>query len=136
MSDEEPAKAQATIDKRVEQYIAIREKLKVMDERHKQEREELVATQNLLSGWMIQFLEKTGAESVKTKHGTCYTSIRHTASLADPDQFMKYVIATGAFDLLDRRANATACRDFAEAKGSLPPGVNLNSLLTIGVRKK
>jgi len=44
------------------------------------------------------------------------------------------VIANKQFDLLDRRANATACRELAE-KGTLPPGVKLNTIRTIGVRK-
>ena len=34
---------------------------------------------------------------------------------------------------MDRRANATACRDYAEEHGALPPGVKINSIRTVGV---
>lgn len=84
----------------------------------------------------MTFLEKTGSESVRTAHGTCYASTRHTASVSDADAFMKYVLDHQAFELLDRRANSTAVKDFVKANNSLPPGVNLNAMRTIGVRKK
>lgn len=127
---------QVTVDKRIEQYIQVRDKLKAMDEAHAEAIKPLIEIQNLLSGWMMAFLEKSGTTSVKTAHGTCYASTRHTASLADPDAFMKYVISTGKFELLDRRANSTAVKDFVEETNALPPGCNLNAIRTVGVRRK
>lgn len=126
---------QVTIDHRVEQYIMIRDKLKQMDDEFEAKKAPLVEIQNLLTGWMMDFLQKFNADSVKTAHGTCYSSTRHTASLADPDAFMQYVISHGKFELLDRRANTTAVKDFVEEHKALPPGCNLNSMRTIGVRR-
>lgn len=126
---------QATVDTRVNQYVQIRDRLKEMDEEFEKKKAPLVEIQNLLTGWMMQFLEKTGAESVKTAHGTCYASTRYTASLADPDAFMQYVISHGKFELLDRRANTTAVKDFVADNKVLPPGCNLNAMRTIGVRR-
>ena len=91
--------------------------------------------QNVLTTWLQDFLETAGAQSVKTKEGTVYASTRYTASLADPQAFMDYVIKHTAFDLLDRKANATAVRDFVENHNALPPGVNLNAIRTVGVRR-
>jgi hypothetical protein len=54
--------------------------------------------------------------------------------LADPEAFMKFVIANQAYDLLDRKANATACRDYAAEHQNLPPGVNMSAVKTVGVR--
>jgi hypothetical protein len=125
---------QTTVDKRVSQYIQIRNKLKELDDEFEQKRKPLVELQNMLSGWIQSFLEKTGSQSVKTKSGTCYQSVRYTASLADADIFMNFVIANQAFDLIDRKANATACRDYAAEHKTLPPGVNLSAVKTVGVR--
>jgi hypothetical protein len=125
----------ATVDKRVEQYITIRDRLKEMDAEHEERRKPLVELQNLLTGWMQNFMEQAGADNVKTAHGTCYATTRYTASLADPQVFMDFVITNNAFDLLDRKANTTAVRDYVEEKGGLPPGVNLSSIKTIGVRR-
>jgi len=124
------------VDVRVEQYIQVRDKLKELDEEYEKKKAPLVEAQNLLTGWLMGFLEKTGSDKVGTKHGTCYTSTRYTTSLADPDAFMKFVIENSAFDLLDRRANATAVREYVKEKNALPPGANLSAIRTLGVRRK
>jgi hypothetical protein len=124
-----------TVDQVVARYIQIRDDLKTMDERHKAERAPLVETQNLLTEWIMKHLETTGSTAVKTNHGTCYQSTRYTASLADADAFMKFVTENQMFDLLDRRANSTAVRDYVEEHKSLPPGCNLSAIRTIGVRR-
>lgn len=129
------SEVQVTVDQVVEAFVANRDALKKMDEEHEERRSKLVATQNLLTEWMMQFLKTSNASSVKTAHGTCYASTRYTASLADPEAFMRFVIDNGKFELLDRRANATAVRDFVAEAGGLPPGCNLSALQTIGVRR-
>lgn len=127
---------EAKLDIRVQQYVQVRDALKALDDEYQKKREPLIEVQNLLTGWIMEFLNKTGSQSVKTVHGTCYQSTRYTASLADPDAFMKFVIANGKFDLLDRRANATAVKDYvAENAGQLPPGANLSAVKTLGVRR-
>jgi hypothetical protein len=124
------------MDKRVEQYIAVRDALKRLAEKHEAEIKPLLEIQDILSGKMQAFLDAGGIENVKTKHGTFYRSTRYTASLADPDAFMNFVKTTGKFELLDRRANATAVRDYVKETTQLPPGCNLNAIQTIGVRRK
>jgi hypothetical protein len=70
-----------------------------------------------------------------TKGGTIYTSTRYTASLADPEAFMKFVIETRQFDLLDRKANSTAVKDYVGEHNVLPTGCNLTAMKTLGVRR-
>lgn len=130
-----PGDTQATTEKRVKQYIQVRDALKKMDEEHDLRRRPLVELQNVLTGWLQDFMEKAGAESVKTSEGTCYSSTRYTASLADPEAFMHFVLERQDFSLLDRKANVTAVRDYVETNGNLPPGVNLSSIKTVGVRR-
>ncbi len=84
---------------------------------------------------MQNFMEQAGADNIKTAHGTCYSTTRYTASLADPEAFMKFVRDTGSFDLLDRKANVTAVKDYVAEKSCLPPGVNLSAIKTVGVRR-
>jgi hypothetical protein len=123
------------VEKRVGQYISIRDRLKEMDDEFEKKRAPLVELQNLLTGWMMQFLETSGADSIKTSAGTCFNSTRYSASLADPKAFMDFVIDQRNWDLLDRKANATAVRDYVAEKGSLPPGVNLSAIRTVNVRR-
>ncbi|GAC1424434.1 MAG: hypothetical protein NVSMB6_25380 [Burkholderiaceae bacterium] len=122
------------LDQRVREYLAIRDKLKAIDAAHDAARKIYVETLSSLSGVMLDILEKTGAEGARTSFGTVYTSSKTTASLADPDAFMRFVIANGKFDLMDRKANATAVRDYVNENKQLPPGCNLTTVKTLGVR--
>jgi hypothetical protein len=125
----------ATVDKRVQQYVEIRDAIKAANEKHEASIQPLVEIQNLLTGWLQQFMETAGADNIKTKHGTCYNSTRYSASLADPEAFMKFVKDTNSYDLLDRKANVTAVKDYVETNKTLPPGVNLSAIKTVGVRR-
>lgn len=127
---------QSTVDKKVGQFVQIRDMIRKVKERHEQELKEFLEVQAQLQGWLEAFMTNSGSTGVKTAHGTCYKSTRFTASLADPDAFMKFVIANNAYDLLDRRANAVAVKDYVkENNGNLPPGVNLNAISSVGVRR-
>ena len=130
-----PETVHANIEKRVKQYVGIRDAIKAMKDKHEKELEDLVDIQNKLTGIIQTCLEAVGAESIKTSEGTAYTTTRYTASLQDPAAFMQFVKDTDNFDLMDRKANAPAVRDYVAEHGTLPPGVNLSSISTIGIRR-
>lgn len=123
------------MEKRIAQYVQVRDTIKERNDKFASEMQPLIETQNMLTAWLTQKLETVGAESVKTKAGTAYTTTRYSATLADPQVFMDFVKTNDKFELIDRKANATAVRDFVETTGSLPPGVNLNAIRTVGVRR-
>lgn len=123
------------VEKRVQQYIDLRDALKRLDDRHKNERQPLVDLMEKVGAQLQQFIEANNLQNLKTAAGTCYLSTRYTASLADPDAFMKYVIENSKFELLDRRANATAVQAFIKETTNLPPGCNLNAIQNLGVRR-
>lgn len=125
----------ATVEKRVREYIMVRDHIKKMDEAHDKAKEEYVKLQNFLTGWLQQFMEQAGADNIKTSEGTCYNSVRYSAGLADPEAFMAFVKSTGSYDLLDRKANVTAVKAYVEEHKVPPPGVNLSALKTVGVRR-
>jgi hypothetical protein len=124
------------LDLRVEQFIKLREKKRVLKEQYEQANKPLTEMENLLSASIMTLLNELGAENVRTRHGTCFKTTRTNASLADPDAFMQHVIKNEQFELLDRKANTTAVKAYLADHGELPPGVNLNSMQTIGVHKK
>ena len=123
------------IELRVGQYVALRDKLDGMKKEFDERKKPLQQAMDQIEGVLMQVLEESESESIKTKAGTCYATTRYTASLADADAFMKHVLATQKFDLLDRRANATAVKDYVKEHGSLPPGCNLNALKTVNIRR-
>lgn len=130
-----PAEAVAKFEQRAGQYVTVRDKIREISARHEEELKPFIEVQNMLTAWFTEQLDTVGAKSVKTTQGTVYQSTRYSASLSDPKAFMDYVIANNAFDLLDRKANSTAVRDFIEQNKSEPPGVRLSAIRTVGVRR-
>lgn len=127
---------QEDMELRVKQFIQLRDKIKELEDAHKEKLKPLRDLQEVVAGRISAFMTANKLENLKTAAGTCYTTTKTTASLADPEAFMKYVIENNAFDLMDRRANATAVKDFVKANnGHLPPGCNLNTIETVGVRR-
>lgn len=123
------------MEKRTRQFIAIRDKIKQMEDEHKEKLKPLKQLQEVVAGRIQTFLEENNLKNLKTAAGTCYKKTRHTASLTDPDAFMNYVIEHKAFNLMDRRANSTAVQDFVKEHKALPPGCNLSAIATIGVQR-
>lgn len=118
----------------VTQLKAVRDAIDDIEEKHKSELAPYKQLYEKLSGTLLEYLDNTRQESAKTAAGTVYVSIRNTAALSDADAFMNHIIETQEFELLERRANATACREYAEQHGHLPPGVKLNVLRSARVR--
>ncbi len=124
------------MERRVAQYVQVRDILARKKAEYEDTIKPLLQIQEELAGRISAFLSANKLENVKTKAGTAYTSVRYTASLADPDLFMRFVIDTQKFDLLDRRANVTAVKDYVKEKNELPPGCNLSAIETVGVQRK
>ena len=124
------------LDRALQQYITLRDKIKALDEEHSEKMKPFREKLFDLNVEMLERLREAGATSMATPHGTVYESTRTTASVADPDAFMSFVEETGLLELVERRANMTAVRDYVEEHEELPPGVNLNTVVTAGVRRK
>lgn len=129
-----PTGAPPDVEELVRLYLTVRDKITLIKDRHVKELEKWVDYQKKLTGEITDFMTQHGVDSVKTTAGTAYSSVKFTASLADPEAFMKYVIDNKQWDLLDRKANVTACRAYVDENNQLPPGVNLSSQETLGVR--
>jgi hypothetical protein len=123
------------ISKRVDQYVRLRDEIKRLDDEHKTKMKPYRDALEKLNSLLLTHLNDIGGDSVKSAAGTVYRTERKTASLADPDIFMRFVIDNEAWDLLDRKANVTAVVDYIEENNAEPPGVNLNRTYIVGVRR-
>lgn len=124
------------IGKRVQQYIQLRDLIKQKEEAHKTELKPFKATLDKLNCVLLQHLQSINADNASIQGvGTVYRTAKCSASIADGDTFLKYVIANDAWDLLDRKANVTAVKDYIEENQTPPPGVNYSQTYVVGVRK-
>jgi hypothetical protein len=123
------------INKRVQQYVKLRDEIKRMDDEHKEKLKPYKDTLEKLNAVLLQHLININGDSVRTEGGTVYRTAKKSASLADPEAFMRFVSANEAWDLLDRKANVTAVADFIEENNETPPGVNFTTTYVVGVRR-
>jgi len=123
------------ISVRVEQYVKLRDKIKEIEARHKEELKPYKDTLEKLNSVILQHLTQVGGESIRTQAGTAYVTEKKTASLADPQAFMDYVVTNSAWDLLDRKANVKAVTDYIDEHKAPPPGVNYSTTNMVGVRR-
>jgi hypothetical protein len=124
------------ISKRVDQYVRLRDLIKTKEDEHKAVLKPYKEMLEKLNSVLLDHLNTINGESVRTDTGTVYRTEKKAASLADPDAFMRYVIGSEAWDLLDRKANVTAVADFIEENNAPPPGVNFSTTFVVGVRRK
>lgn len=124
------------IQKRVEQFIQLRDVIRTRDDDHKKAMAPLRETLEKLNAVLLAYLNDLNMNSANTDAGTVYRTEKKSASIADAEAFMKHVISNGAFDLLDRKANVSAVTDYIESNGVPPPGVNYSKTYVVGVRRK
>lgn len=125
-----------TFDKLVKSFVTLRDHVKTIEDKHKAELAPMKELRERLEAAMLDKLNATGQDSAKTAFGTVYRTMRESASLEDATSFMRHVIGSEAWDLLDRKANTPACKKFAEENGgNLPPGVKFTQVYTVGVRR-
>jgi dynactin complex subunit len=136
----------ADLDTRVSQYVKLRDKIKELDDKHKEAMAPMRDMLEQLNSVILQMLKTAGVESARTNSGTAYVSEKRSASIADADAFWSFVVATGDWDLIDRRANVTAVYDFIQKQAEAaktdpnvvvgpPPGVNFATRNVVGVRR-
>lgn len=124
------------INRRIQQFIELRDKIKELDQAHKDRMAPYREALDTLSGILLNHLKNINADSVAAADGTVYRTVKHSATIADGKVFWDFVLSNGAWDLIDKKANVTAVGDFIEEHAVPPPGVNFSSVMTVGVRRK
>lgn len=126
----------SNINDRIKQYVALRDKIRDLDKAYKEKMTPYRELLEQLGGVLLAHLSSVGCDSAASPSGTVYKTTKNTASIADGKAFFEYVKKHKAWDLLDKKANVVAVKDFIEAYSTPPPGVNWNSVDTVGVRRK
>lgn len=94
------------------------------------------AKMDFVAGFIRLRMQKEKLKSFQAAGSSVYQYTLHTASAHDPEAFIEYVKESGEFDLLERRASLDACMQYASThEGNPPPGVTLNAIEKLGVRK-
>lgn len=119
----------------VAKYIELRDKKSQIKAEYDGKVAKLDEVLDKIEATLLKTFDQTGMESVKTEFGTAYTSTRTTASVADPDAFMTYVINNEAWHLLEKRAAKSGVEQYKAEHDEVPPGVNWRAERTVNIRR-
>ncbi len=135
MGDEQ-TNPQVDVEKRVGQYIRLRDLKAEMKEKFEEQLKPVTETMTMLEDELKQALNAVNVSNMKTDAGTVSLTSKASASAADINAFWTWVITQGAFDMLDKKPNVTAITEYVKQHGVAPPGVNYSVYQGIGVRRK
>jgi phage host-nuclease inhibitor protein Gam len=119
----------------VAKYIELRDKKAQIKAEYDGKVAKLDENLDKIEAVLLKTFDSAGMDSVKTEFGTAYTSTRTTASVANPDIFMKYVIANEAWHLLEKRAAKSGVEQYKAEHDDVPPGVSWRSERTVNIRR-
>lgn len=124
----------------VEQLVSVFIKIRDARDAAKREWEEREADYNeqldLIDQQLLEICKETGADSIKTKHGTAIRSVKSRYWTNDWESFYDFIYKQNEFGLLEKRIHQTHMKQFLEENPDLlPAGLNVDSQYTITVRR-
>lgn len=123
----------------VEKYMLLRKKKDELKAKYKDEVAQLEGLMERIEGALGQFLQTSGSQNLKTPSGTAYLATKWSATVSDQEAFRAHLVSQLAAGKgwagADIRANAPQIRDYLKENNHLPPGVNLNQVIEVQIRK-
>lgn len=123
------------MDQIVRLYIANRDYKDELDKEHKERLAAIEAFATEAERRLRRDLNEQGVSSVRTDYGTAFKKQVTSATVGDRAALLEYAQAHDAWALCDIRAAKTAIKEFVDAKGEPPPGVNWRVEEVVQVRR-
>lgn len=118
------------IDKIVAAYMEVREERDQLIARHKKELEPYTETLAETEQLLLGLLNETGANSVKTPHGTAYISTVDNLAVKNWEEALEYIRKNERWALLTKKLTKTEAED-----GEMIPGTELTRIRKLNVRR-
>lgn len=131
MSDKLDVKA----DVLAERYIKLRDFKEKVSAEMKEKIAKVTQIMDDIELEMMTFLNTSGQESSATKAGTFFKQTKTTASVADRDLYLEFVMSSGATNFLTNHISADAVKEYVAEHDAVPPGVNVTKITSVGVHR-
>lgn len=119
----------------VGKYIELRDKKAQIKAEYDAKAQKIDEVLDKIEAALLNTFDQSGMDSVKTEFGTAYTSVRTTASVADPDAFMTFVRENEAWHMLEKRCSKQGVEQYKAEHEALPPGINWRAERTVNFRR-
>lgn len=126
----------ADVDKLVKIYIKIRDARDQLRRELEEKEADLNEQLSLIEQEILEVCKKTGADSIKTKHGTAMRNVKSRFWTNDWERFYDFMFEYNAPDLLEKRIHQSNMKQFLEENPDLhPAGLNVDRTYAITVRR-
>lgn len=124
------------IEKITSAFIRLRDARSQLKQAYEQQDKKLVEAQEKMSAQLMQFLNQSALESVKTSSGTVYREKVNKPTGADWDAIYSFIKENDAFEMLERRVKKNFVEEYMEThEGTPPPGVSVYTEYNIRIRR-
>lgn len=128
--------SQVTVDQLVAVYIKVRDARDAARKDADRIDSDFEAQLDVLNKEILEICKETGADSIKTPHGTAIRSVKSRYWTNDWEKFYQFVFEHHAPELLEKRIHQTNIKQFLEENPDLLPlGLNVDSEHSITVRR-
>lgn len=128
--------AVTNIDKLVEVYIKIRDARDDVRRELEAKEADLNEQLEIISQQILEVCKQTGADSIKTQHGTAMRGVKSRYWTNDWEKFYEFLHEQKAPELLERRIHQTNMKQFLEENPDMhPAGLNVDRTYAITVRR-
>jgi hypothetical protein len=128
---------EVTTEKVVETYIKVRDAIAAMEQRHKDEKRNLVEQLEVLEQELLARVEQAGGNISVPNVGRVARRISRNFWTNDWESFFNFIKEHDAFALMHQRINNTNMDQFLEENPDLhPPGLNADANQTIVITKR
>lgn len=125
-----------SVDRLVSVYLKIRDKKAAVTTQLKEEESLLNEKLDLVKNALLEHCKENNVESVRTRLGTFFRSVRTKYWTSDWESMNQFIKENDAVDLLEKRLHQGNMKQFLETNpDKLPPGLNVDSVYTVTVRR-
>ena len=125
-----------TADKLVRVYIKMRDARAALKAKYEADDIAIKEQMEMVEGNLLETCKATGAESIRTAHGTAIRTVQTRYWTGDWASMHKFIRDNDALDLVERRISQLSMKNFLrENPDLLPPGLNVDNKYTVTVRR-
>jgi predicted metal-dependent phosphotriesterase family hydrolase len=125
-----------SVDALVSVYIKIRDARDAARKEADRVEADFEEQMDIINQQILKICEETGADSIKTAHGTAIRTVKSRYWTNDWERLYDFIFEHNVPELLERRVHQTNIKQFLEENPDLlPAGLNVDSAYSITVRR-
>lgn len=124
-----------TVAEMIANYIALRERKRVIESTHKAQLAPFNETMEKLAGLILLELDKQKINSMRSEQGTVFKALETSVTVQDWPSTLGYIRSHEAWELLEARVSKTAALAVLEESQEPIPGIKVVQENVLRVRK-